>query len=135
VPQASDREEEKTLIEEETVGGLDFEVLRSAIECGDPDALLGFYSQEAELRIVNANLPDGPAFELKGRSQIERFLHAVCQQRMSCLLDDEVLFGEGSITFTEECSYQEGTIILVRTTLEIADGLIVAQADVVQRQS
>jgi hypothetical protein len=39
VPQASDREEEKTLIEEETTGGLDFEALRSAIERGDPDAL------------------------------------------------------------------------------------------------
>jgi hypothetical protein len=135
VPQASDREEEKTLIEEETTEGLDFEALRSAIECGDPDALLGFYSQVAELRVVNANLPDGPAFELKGRPQIERYLQAVCQQRMSCLLEDEVVFGEGSITFTEECRYQEGTIIRVKTTLEIADGLIVAQADVVQRQS
>lgn len=123
------------MIEEETAGGLDFEALRSAIECGDPDALLGFYSQEAELRVVNANLLDGPAFELEGRSQIERYLHAVCQQRVSCLLEDEVLMGEGSITFTEECRYQEGTLIWVKTTLEIADGLIVAQADVVQRQS
>ena len=123
------------MIEEETTGGLDFEALRSAIERGDPDDLIGFYTQEAELRIVNANLPDGPAFELKGRSQIERYLHADCQQRMSCLLKDEVVFGEGSITFTEECSYQEGTLIRVRTTLEIADGLIVVQADVVQRQS
>ena len=122
------------MIEEETTGGLDFEALRSAIERGDPDDLLGFYTQEAELRIVNANLPDGPAFELEGRSQIERYLHAVCQQRVSCLLD-EVDFEEGSITFTEECSYQEGTLIWVKTTLEIADGLIVAQADVVQRQS
>jgi hypothetical protein len=135
VSQASDREEEKTLIEEETTGGLDFEALRSAIERRDPDALLGFYSQEAELRIANANLPDGLAFELKGRPQIERYLHAVCQQRMSCLLEEEVLIGEESITFTEECRYQEVTLIRVKTTLEIADGLIVAQADVVQRQS
>lgn len=123
------------MIGEEAVAGFDFAALRRALEGADPEALLAFYAEDARLRVENAYLPDGPAFELKGKGRIERYLHAVCQQRMSYLLEDEVLIGEGSITFTEECSYQEGILIRVRTTLEIADGLIVAQADEVQTQS
>jgi hypothetical protein len=50
------------MIEEEAVAMLDFGALRIAIEGRDPVALLGFYAQEAELRIQNAALPGGVAF-------------------------------------------------------------------------
>jgi hypothetical protein len=118
------------VIEEESTGKLDFESLRLAIEGKDPDALLSFYAEDAELRIVNAALPDGVAFELRGREQIERYLRAVCDQQMSCLLEGEAVFGEGSIGFVEVCEYPDGTRVAVRTTLEIADGLIRRQTDV-----
>lgn len=45
------------MIEEETTGRLDFGALRFAIEDRDPDALLGFYAEDAELRVVEAGLP------------------------------------------------------------------------------
>lgn len=121
------------MIEEETTEGLDFDSLRLAIEDRDADALLGFYSEDAELRIVNAALPDGPAFELGGRAQIERYLRAVCDQELSCTVDGEVVFGEGSIEFCEVCFYPNGTPISVRTMLEVEEGLISRQTDVVER--
>ena len=118
------------MIEEETTGRLDFEALRDAIERCEADVLIGFYSEDAELRVVNAASLDGPAFELRGRAEIERYLCAVCDQEMTCLLEDEVVFGEGRITFGQRCVYLEGTPISLRTTLEIAEGKIVRQTDV-----
>ena len=120
------------MIEEQTTRGFDFAALRVAIEGGDPDLLLGFYTEDAELRIVNAALPDGPAFELKGRAEIERYLRTICNQQMTCLVEDEVVFGEGRITFGEVCGYPDGTRVVVQTTLELSsEGEIVGQLDVV----
>ena len=113
---------------------MDYGALRDALEGKDPDALLGFYSEEAELRIVNAALPDGVAFELKGRAQIERYLRAVCEQEMVCLLvGGEAVYGEeeGLVSFSSTCEYPDGSRISVRTTLEIAGSLIAGQTDVV----
>jgi hypothetical protein len=99
---------------------LDPGALRLAIEARDPDALTGFYAEDADLRIVHAVLPEGQVFELKGRSQIERYLRAVCYQEMTCSVNGGVVLGEGSIEFVEMCAYPNGTTILVRTRLELA---------------
>jgi hypothetical protein len=116
--------------EESTAAGLDFGALRSAIEGKDPDALLSFYAEASELRIENAALPDGLAFELKGRAEIERYLRAVCDQEMTCLLEGEVISCEERITFGQRCTYPDGTRVVVKTTLEIVEGGIVRQTDV-----
>jgi hypothetical protein len=134
-PLEGDAEEERDVIEEEsTAGNLDFGALREAIEDKDPDLLLGFYAEDAELRVVNGALPEGAAFELKGRGQIERYLRAVCDQQMTCVVEDdvsgEVVSGEGSMTFGEVCEYPEGSSVSVETTLEIAKNSIVRQTDV-----
>jgi hypothetical protein len=97
------------MIEEETAGKLDFRAFRHAVERRDADALLGFYSDDAELRIVNGDALEGPAFELRGRAEIQRYLQA----------------GE----------YQDGTRVLLRTTLELRGGRILRQLDVVERHS
>jgi hypothetical protein len=80
--------------------------------------------------IVNAALPEGLTFELRGRAQIERYLRAVCDQQMTCLLEGEAVFGEGSIAFGQVCAYPDGTRVAVGTTLEIAEGKILRQTDV-----
>lgn len=118
------------MIGEKATGGFDFDALRQAIDGKDPDLLLGFYADDAELRVVNAALPEGPAFELKGRSQIERYLRVLSDLQMSCILEGEVVFGEGNIAFAQVCAYPDGTRVAVGTTLEIAEGLIGRQTDV-----
>jgi ketosteroid isomerase-like protein len=117
---------------QKTTKTLDFGALRSAIERRDPDALLGFYAEDAELRVENAAFPEGRAFELRGRGQIERYLRAVCDQEMACAVRGEALFGERSVAFIEACRYGDGSAISVETVLEVAGGLIVRQIDVVQ---
>jgi len=49
---------------------LDFQALRGTIERREVDLLLGFYSEEAELRGLNAEAPVSPAFELRGRTEV-----------------------------------------------------------------
>jgi ketosteroid isomerase-like protein len=118
---------------EETTGRLDFGTMRSAIERKDSEALLGFYAEDAELRIVYEALPEGRAFELKGRAQIERYLRAVCDQDVVCVVRGEAVYGKRSVAFIESCSYSNGTPISISTTLEVREGLISRQIDVVQR--
>jgi ketosteroid isomerase-like protein len=118
---------------EETTGRLDFGTMRDAIERNDPDALLGFYSEDVELRIVHEALPEGRAFELKGRAQIERYLRAVCDQDVTCAVRGEAVYGERGVAFVEACAYPNGTPISISTTLEVREGLISRQIDVVQR--
>jgi hypothetical protein len=117
------------MIEEDKAASLDFGALRYAIESADPDLLLGFYAEDAELRILHAGLPEGKAFELKGRAQIGRYLHAICEQEMECSVEGGAVHGEGSILFVEACRYPDGGASRVETMLEVAGGLIVRQID------
>ncbi|MBA3425618.1 MAG: nuclear transport factor 2 family protein [Rubrobacter sp.] len=118
------------MIGEETTGRLDFDALRDAIERCEADALIGFYAEDAELRILNGEVLESPAFELRGKAEIERYLRAVCDQEMTCIIEGEVVFADESITFDEMCAYPDGTQISVETTLEIGEGKVQRQTDV-----
>jgi hypothetical protein len=119
------------MIEQNASEGLDFLALKDAIEGKNPDAMLAFYAEDAELRVENAALPEGKAFELKGRSQIERYLHAICEQEMDCLVEGGAVYGERSVVFVEACRYPDGGAVSVETMLEVEGGLVVRQIDVV----
>jgi hypothetical protein len=117
------------VIGEEARAGFDFGTMREAIERRDPETLEGLYARDAELRVVNAAAPDGPAFRLRGKAEIGRYLRAVCLQRTSYVVEGEVL-GEERVLFKEVCEYQDGSRISVETTLEISEGMISSQLDV-----
>ena len=110
--------------------GLDFGALRHAIERCDPDLILGFYAEEANLSIVNAQAQGSSPFELCGKAEIAKHLRAVFGQKTSHRVEGEVV-GDDRVTFREACEYPDGGHVLVETTLEVHDGKIVRQADVV----
>jgi SnoaL-like protein len=112
--------------------GLDFEALRLRIERCDPDPMLGFYADDAELIIVDADSPRTPPFELHGRSEVAKHLRAVYGQRASHRVE-RASVAEGRVTFREACEYPDGSRVLVETTLEVRDGKIVRQVDAVAR--
>jgi len=113
-------------------GGLDFEALRLAIERGDLERLLGFYAEDVELSIVNAGASQGSPFELGGRAEITKYLRAAFGQGTTHRVERGVV-GEGQVTFREACEYPDGGRVVVETTLELGDGKIVRQVDVVAR--
>jgi hypothetical protein len=113
--------------------GLDFGALRRAIERCDPDLILGFYSEDADLSIVNAQAQRSSPFELCGKAEIAKHLRAAFGQETSHRVEGEVL-GEDRITFREACEYPDGGRVLVETTLEVRDGKILRQEDVVTNE-
>ena len=121
------------MTERKTANGLDFEALRHAIERGDPDLILGFYAEDAELSIVNAGAQQSSPFELRGKAEIAKHLRAVFDQGASHRVEREKIIGEDRVTFQEVCGYPDGSRFVVETTLEVRDGKVVRQVDVVTR--
>ena len=113
---------------------LAFEALRLGIERCDPELVLGFYAEDAELSIVNAGAPHASPFVLHGRAEIAKHLRAIFGQKTSHRVEQENL-DEGWVTFREVCEYPDGGRVLVETTLEVPDGKIVRQVDVVTMEA
>jgi predicted RNA-binding Zn ribbon-like protein len=123
------------MTERKTANGLDFEALRHAIERGDPDLILGFYAEDAELSIVNAGAQQSSPFELRGKAEIAKHLRAVFGQGASHRVEREEVVGEDQVAFREACEYPDGGRVVVATTLELRDGKIVRQVDVGAKDS
>jgi hypothetical protein len=128
------RKEVHEVMARKTANGLDFEILRLGIERCDPDLVLGFYAEDAELSIVNAGSPQGPPFELRGKAEIAKHLRAVFGQETAHRVEREVV-GEERVTFREACEYPDGSRIVVETTLEVRGGEIVRQVDAVAMEA
>jgi|SRR5215210_2489357 len=112
--------------------GLHFEALRLGIERCDLELVLGFYAEDAQLSIVNADAPQGSPFELHGKAEIAKYLRAVFGQEASHRVEREVVVAE-RVTFREACEYPDGSRVRVETTLEVRDGKIFRQEDVVAK--
>ena len=110
---------------------LNFEVLRLGIEGCDPEIVLGFYAEHARLSIVNAVTPRAAPFELHGKAEIAKHLRATFGQEASHRVERDADVGEDRVTFREACEYSDGGRVVVETTLEVRDGKIVRQVDVV----
>jgi hypothetical protein len=118
------------MAERKAANGLDFQTLRHAIERCDLDLMLGFYAEDADLSIVNADSPQSLPFELRGKSEIAKYLRVVFGQKMPHRVEREVV-GQDRVTFREASEYPDGSRVWVETTLELRDGKIVRQVDVV----
>jgi SnoaL-like protein len=110
---------------------MDFEALRHAIEHCEPHLMLGFYAEDARLSIVNALTPHASPFELRGKGEIAKHLRAAFGKEASHRLEHEVV-SEDRVTFREACEYSDGGRVVVETTLELRDGKIARQVDVVK---
>jgi hypothetical protein len=110
---------------------LDFGALRYAIERCDPDLLIDFYADDARLSIVNADAPHTLPFELGGRGEIAKHLRATFGQEASHRVERDAAVGEDRVTFREACEYSDGGRVWIETTLELRNGKIVRQVDVV----
>jgi hypothetical protein len=110
-------------------GGLDFEVLRHAIEGRDAETLVGLYADDAEVIAVNRNTTPSSPNVLRGKEQIAGYLRDVCAREMTHRIENEVL-GEGRIAFQEACEYPDGVRVLGAETLEVRDGKIVRQVNI-----
>jgi hypothetical protein len=111
---------------------LNLETLYLGIESCDPDLLLGFYADDARLSIVNADALHAFPFELRGKGEIAKHLRVAFGQEATYRVERDASVGGDRVTFREACEYSDGDRVWVETTLELHDGKIVRQVDVVQ---
>jgi hypothetical protein len=113
--------------EQGTTGRLDFGALRSAIERGAPNSMLEFYADDAGVRVLDG---DALVFEVEGKAEVAKYLRTVHERPAVHRVENEVL-AEERIFFEESCEYPNGTRTVVETRLEVRDGEISRQVDVV----
>jgi ketosteroid isomerase-like protein len=118
------------MTEQRSAGKIDFEVLRRAEEQRDLDAMLELYADDAEVRIVDRSTPPSSPHVLRGKGEIAEYLRDVFGREMSHNIENEVV-GEDRVAFNVACEYPDGTRVLAAQNLDVRDGKIVRQVDVV----
>jgi SnoaL-like domain len=103
--------------------------LKRAIEGRDAKALIGFYDENATLRIIDRdNSPSHPR-EIKGNAAIAAYYEDVCGRAMTHRIESGVTDGQ-QLAFTQVCSYPEGGKVVCAAMLELKNGKIVRQTAV-----
>jgi ketosteroid isomerase-like protein len=115
---------------EQRATGFDFEALRRAEEQHDFDAMLDLYADDAEIHIVNRNTPPSSPHVLRGKEAISEYLRDVFGRDMTHRVESEVV-GEDRVAFNVACEYPDGTRVLAAENLDLRDGKIVRQVEVV----
>lgn len=118
------------MAEHQVTGKLDFEDLRRALEQRDLDAMLNLYADDAEIHIVNRNTPPSSPHLLQGKEAIAEYLRDVFGREMSHSIENEVV-GEDRLAFNVACEYPDGTRVLASENIEVRDGKVARQVEVV----
>ena len=118
------------MTEQQATGKLDFEQLRRAEEQRDLDAMLDLYADDAEMRIVNRNTPPSSPFVLRGKQEIAEYLKDVFGREMTHSIENEVV-GEDRLAFNVACEYPDGTRVLASENMQLRNGKVVRQLEVV----
>ena len=117
------------MTQQKSATGLDFDVLRRAIEQKDAGLLANLYAEDVELKVINRNTPPSSPFEVRGREAICEYYDDVCGRAMTHRIE-RVVIGEGRAAFHEECEYPDVTRILCAAMLDFKDGRIARQVNV-----
>jgi ketosteroid isomerase-like protein len=104
--------------------------IQNAIESCDIDGLSHFYTEDAEIKIVDRDHPPSSPRTISGRSAIQDYFRDICSRDMIHHIDKEVLDGN-NLAFTESCQYKDGTRVLANSVCELKDGRI-AKETIVQ---
>ena len=118
------------MAEWQVTGKLDIEDLRRAQEQRDLDAMLDLYAEDAEIRIVNRNTPPSSPYVLRGKEEIAEYLRDVFSREMSHSIANEIV-GDDRLAYNVACEYPDGTRVPASENMEMRDGKVVRQVEVV----
>ncbi|WP_017596636.1 nuclear transport factor 2 family protein [Nocardiopsis potens] len=107
----------------------DDELLRHAIEDGDVDAMLGQFTEDADLEMIDRRTPPSAPMTLHGRQAIGEMLRDVYSRPMTHRLDRCVVQGD-HVAYEETCTYPDGTKVTSMSMLELSGGRIARQISV-----
>jgi len=103
--------------------------LKQAVENREASTLIGFYADNATMRIIDRDHPPSKPMELKGKTEIARYYEDVCGRAMTHRVESTVADAQ-HLAFTQACAYPDGARVFCTAMLELADGKIVRQTSV-----
>lgn len=103
--------------------------LHEAIEHRDIERMLSLYADNAELKVVDRDHPPSHPLELRGKPAIEGYLRDIFGRDMTHRVLDEVV-GEDRLSFTEDCTYGDGTHVFVSSTINLQGDKIAREVEV-----
>lgn len=103
--------------------------LHRALEGRDLNKLIDLYHDNAELRVVDKNHPPSAPMEFKGKAAIEQYFRDVLGRNMTHNIVYEVA-SDGSLAYTEDCEYPDGTHVLTNGMIELENDKIIREVDV-----
>ena len=103
--------------------------LKQAIEGRDAATLIGFYDDNAVMRIIDRDHSPSRPMELKGKREIASYYEDVCGRAMTHRVESAV--GDADhLAFAQACAYPDGAKVYCTAMLDLADGKIVRQTSV-----
>ena len=103
--------------------------LKQAIEGRDAATLIGFYDDNAVMRIIDRDHSPSRPMELKGKQEIARYYEDVCGRAMTHRVESAIADAE-HLAFAQACAYPDGARVYCTAMLDLADGKIVRQTSV-----
>jgi hypothetical protein len=101
----------------------DLDALHRAHEERNALILASLYTEDAEIRVVDATRPPKSPLVISGEAQILEFWVDVCGRDMTHRVENEVV-GRDRVAFNVACSYPDGTNVLSSQICELRDGKI-----------
>lgn len=108
----------------------DFAAFRRAIEAKDADALAAYYRDDAVMTGVTKDHPPASPEVIAGLAAITDHYRDICTREMSHSVSREVV-SDDRAAFTVECLYPDGTNVVCACLLDLEDGRIAREFDVV----
>jgi predicted SnoaL-like aldol condensation-catalyzing enzyme len=103
--------------------------LRTALETSDAASLIGFYADDAQVKVIDKlHQPSNPLV-LQGKDAIATYWTDVCGRAMAHIVEKVVHDGD-SMVYSEACSYPDGTRVQCIAVLDLSGGKIVRQVGV-----
>jgi ketosteroid isomerase-like protein len=117
------QEQENTMGIQNSANVADVATLRRAIEQSEEATLVGLYTDDAVIRVVDRSRPPSKPTVLSGKAAIADYYKDVCSRAMTHKLDEIITGGDG-VAFTEDCLYPDGVRVLSANLLTLRDGKI-----------
>lgn len=97
--------------------------IKRAIEARDAETFIGFYADDATIRVIDRNNPPSRPREVKGRAAVRAFWDDMCSRNIAHRVDVTIAEGD-RLAFTQECTYPDGAKVFGIAVLELAGGRI-----------
>lgn len=105
--------------------------LQQAINNRDVNLLLSLYADDAELCIIDDNHPQKEPVWMRGREAIAQHYDRLFSKPVSHRVDSQVI-GDDQVAYTEACEFADGRRALLSATIELKDGYIYREVDVLK---